>query len=384
MAPNPVRKSADSSGRSNPPIRSEPQRDIRKLEDIRRDIDSLFLSKRNPIPQTKEHFSPAKPVVKTPPKPTSQARPPSPTPPLHSLPNKVYTLTPHPFPEAPDLSLPAPLKDYRSTLSAEQDPEIKKLSIEIPREHSHSLLPLSKHPPTHPCLPTASPAVLSKEKSPISSKVSIGNLLPLSVSPQDGSFSSGHLKHPSASVSLREQRISNAVHNIAELPPDPSVSQTVVVSQRSRTRVDQQTAATTKLNSINMSDHCPQIDRIKSQLSGDTDSSYGVPSFSPHSPVPAHISKLMHSGLNASVGATSVSPVHTHVPALEGSRLEQKSDSMRHAPTKQVFVSLSTDRGKSSVSFPSHSSTFSKTVVHSHPPPSPRRTPSPSKKARPS
>ena len=390
VAPNPVRKSADTSGKASTPLRPQPERDLKKLEDIRRDIDSLFVSKQKPHPHTKQHASPSKPVVNTSPKGTSHARPPSPTPPLHPLPNKVHTLAPLPlpFPEAPDPSLPGPIKDYRSSLSAEQDPEIKKLSIEIPREHSHSLLPLSKHPPTHPCLPSPAPsAALSKEKSPISSRVSIGNLLPFSVPQQDGSFSTGPLKHPSAS--LREQRISNAVHNISELPPDPSVAQPLVVPQRSRTRVDPQTAASARLNSINMSEHCPQIDRVKSQLSSNTEGSHsvgGVSGFSPHSPVPAHISKLMQSGRNAPVGPPSSSPVHNYALVLEQapSRMEEKSDSLRQASSKQVFISLSTDRGKSSVTFPNNSSTFSKTIVHSHPPPSPRRTPSPSKKARPS
>ena len=379
VAHNSVRKSAESSSKTSASLRSEPQRDLRKLEDIRRDIDSLFLSKHKPAPQAKPHASPDKLLANTSPKVPSLARPPSPAPPLLSPPNKVQVLSSHPVPEALDVSLPIPalLKDfYRSTLSAEQDSEIKKLSLEIPREHSHSLLPLSKQTPTHPCLPSpSSSAILTKEKSPITSRVSIGNILPFSAAPQDGSFSTGHPKHPSVSVSLREQRISNAVHNIAELPPDSSVTQALIVPQRSRTRMDTKTAAISRLNSINMSEHCPQIDRVKSQLSGDTEAGLS-------SPVPAHISKLMQSGgRNTSVGGASCSLVLEQAGTC---RLEEKSESLRHPPTKQLFVSISTDQGKPSVIFPNNSSTFSKTVVHSHPPPSPRRTPSPTKKTRPS
>ncbi|KAI6652134.1 hypothetical protein LOD99_4679 [Oopsacas minuta] len=369
-----------SADKSNIPIKSEPQRDLRKLEDIRRDIDSLFLSKQGPIPSSKLVKSPADILPNTtlkesPQKLVSVSPPDISTAVSPNIPSSTTSVT---FPEVSS-DLQNHIDNYRATLTTELDRDIKKMCIEIPKEHSHCLLPLSKHTSSPSYIPTTSPtATLSKEKSPISSRVSIGNLSSLSAAPQDGSFSSGQPKH--VPLSLREKRISNAVHNIAEMPSERSTEQSAVIMQRSRTRSDSTTQyqANTRLNSINMSYHYSQIDRVKS-MSGEVGGRHSVAvvsGYTPHSPVPAHISKLMQSGRNTSIG----SPAQT----LEQVRLNgtEEQNEIAKSSSKPVYNSLSPTKGKS-VSFPICSDTFTKTLVHTQTPLSPRRTPSPSKRTRP-
>lgn len=355
---------------------SEPQKDIKKLEDIRRGLDSLFLSKHKPAPSA----LPKPPIVlptDSPPKESLRKPiPPSPSALPAVVPPRFNPKLPHHTPEtSADSSFQK--DNYRTSLIAEQDPDVKKMSIEIPREHSHSLLPLTKHTSVHPFLPTTSPtAPLSKEKSPINSRVSIGTLLPSSAAPQDGSFSSGQLKH--APLSLREQRISNAVHNIAELPSELKQSGT---TQRSRTRSESAAhhqLINTRLNSINMSEHYP----VNKSVSGGVEGRHSVAGeslYAPHSPIPAHISRLMQSGRNTSVGVNSSNGHDPEHVRLNG--VEEQNEVSR--PMKPALASFSSSRSKA-VSFPNNSETFTKTIMHTQPPPSPRRTPSPSKRIRPS
>ena len=369
---NPVRNVAESTHLTN----SEPQRDLKKLEDIRKGLDSLFLSKHKPSPKP-----PAVPLTDSPPKESLQKPIPlSPTALQAVVPPRFNPKLPHHSPlassETPtDLSFQK--NNYRTSLTTDQETDVKKMSIEIPREHSHSLLPLTKHASIQPFLPTTSPtAPLSKEKSPINSRVSIGTLLSSSASPQDGSFTSGQLKH--APVSLREQRISNAVHNIAELPSELKQSG---VTQRSRTRSESSThhqLTNTRLNSINMSEHYP----LNKSISGEVEGRHSVTGdslYTPHSPIPAHISKLMQSGRNTSVGVNSCNGHAPELVRLNG--VAEQNEVSRYAPTKPVLVSSSKAKA---VTFPNNSETFSKTIMHTQPPPSPRRTPSPSKRVRPS
>ena len=370
---NPVKNVTESNILTN----SEPQRDLKKLEDIRKGLDSLFL--------TKQKLSPPKPpfVPLTDSSPKDSLQKPIPLSPsaLQAVPPRFNPKLPHHSPlassETPvDLSFQK--DNYRTSLITEQDSDIKKMSIEIPREHSHSLLPLTKHTSIQPFLPTTSPtAPLSKEKSPINSRVSIGTLLPSSASPQDGSFSSGQLKH--TPLSLREQRISNAVHNIAELPSELKQSG---VTQRSRTRSESFTnnqLVNNRLNNINLSEHYP-LNKSISETEG-RHSVAGESLYTPHSPIPAHISKLMQLGRNTSMGINSCNGYASEHVRLNG--VVEQNEVARYAPTKPVLVSLSSPKAKA-VTFPNNSETFTKTVMHTHPPPSPRRTPSPSKRIRPS
>ena len=361
------------------------QKDSNKLEDIRRDIDFLFQSKQHKqaTSQVKQLKNNSKPVHTSKNVPTYvPSIPPVPsTSHVPSVPAEVEKspVTPKLTPNLPLLTSP-----NKPTLLSDQDPDVKKLSLEIPKEHSHSFLPVSKQTPTHPLLPAPS----SKEKSPLDSKLSILPFSPPAHVPSlEAGFSAGQLKQ--APVSLREQRINNAVHNIAELPEHPT-RQTGVKPQRSRTRADHQTATTT-LNNIDMAEHYSQIDTSLNKGRNEGEGRHSVALAAPyttHSPVPAHISKLMQSGRKTSVGVVQATPVPTNTSVVDHfthrvicNKSEEPDEAMKQT-SKQVFISLSTGKGKGPITIPYPSHSFMKSVVHTQPPPSPRRTPSPCKKSR--